>query len=83
MANFLTRIFGSRNQRLLRQYSKVVNKINALEEGLQALGDLLVLGLEEAGVDHLVDVGNRNAQLVIREYPEILFLLNFFNFKIF
>ncbi len=39
MANFLTRIFGSRNQRLLRQYSKVVKKINALEEGLQQLSD--------------------------------------------
>ncbi len=39
MANFLTRIFGSRNQRLVRQYSKSVNSINALEEGLQALGD--------------------------------------------
>ena len=39
MANFLTSLFGSRNQRLLRQYSKVVKKINSLEEGLQALGD--------------------------------------------
>ncbi len=39
MAKFLTRIFGSRNQRLLRQYSNVVNRINALEEGLQALSD--------------------------------------------
>ena len=39
MANFLTRIFGSRNQRLLRQYSKVVGKINALEEGIKALDD--------------------------------------------
>ena len=39
MANFLTRIFGSRNQRLLRQYSKIVKKINSLEEGLQALSD--------------------------------------------
>ena len=39
MANFLTRIFGSRNQRLLRQYSKVVKKINSLEEGLQSLSD--------------------------------------------
>ncbi len=39
MAKFLTRIFGSRNQRLLRQYSKVVKKINSLEEGLQALSD--------------------------------------------
>ncbi len=39
MANFLTRIFGSRNQRLLRQYGKVVDKINALEEGVQSLDD--------------------------------------------
>ena len=39
MAKFLTRVFGSRNQRLLRQYSKVVNKINALEEGVQSLDD--------------------------------------------
>ena len=39
MANFLTSIFGSRNQRLLRQYAKTVKKINALEEGVQALDD--------------------------------------------
>ena len=39
MANFLTRIFGSRNQRLVRQYSKSVKAINVLEEGLQTLSD--------------------------------------------
>jgi preprotein translocase subunit SecA len=39
VANFLTRIFGSRNQRMLRQYSKTVNRINSMEEGLQALDD--------------------------------------------
>jgi preprotein translocase subunit SecA len=39
VAKFLTSIFGSRNQRLLRQYSKIVKKINSLEEGLQALSD--------------------------------------------
>ena len=39
MANFLTRIFGSRNLRLLRQYNKVVNRINALEEGIRSLDD--------------------------------------------
>ncbi len=42
MAKFLTRIFGSRNQRLLRQYGKIVNKINALEEGVQALDDAAI-----------------------------------------
>jgi preprotein translocase subunit SecA len=39
VANFITRIFGSRNQRLLKQYEKTVNRINALEEDLQALSD--------------------------------------------
>lgn len=39
MANFLTRLFGSRNQRLLRQYEKVVDKINGLEEATKALSD--------------------------------------------
>ena len=39
MASFLTRVFGSRNQRLLRQYGKVVSRINALEEGIKALSD--------------------------------------------
>jgi len=39
VANFITRIFGSRNQRLLKQYAKTVDEINSLEEGLQALSD--------------------------------------------
>jgi len=39
VANFLTRMFGSRNQRLLRQYSKVVVQINALEENIKGLDD--------------------------------------------
>ena len=39
MAKFLTSIFGSRNKRLLREYSKTVKQINALEEGMQALDD--------------------------------------------
>ncbi len=33
------RVFGSRNQRLLKQYSRVVESINALEAGLAALSD--------------------------------------------
>ena len=39
MANLLSRIFGSRNQRLLRQYSKDVRRINELEPGMQELSD--------------------------------------------
>jgi preprotein translocase subunit SecA len=39
VANWLARIFGSRNQRLVSQYSGIVKKINALEAGLQSLSD--------------------------------------------
>ncbi len=39
MAKFLTSIFGSRNQRLVRQYAKTVDTINSFEEGLKALDD--------------------------------------------
>jgi preprotein translocase subunit SecA len=36
---FLTKIFGSRNDRLLKQYRKTVERINALEAGLESLSD--------------------------------------------
>jgi preprotein translocase subunit SecA len=39
VANFITKIFGSRNQRLLKDYSRIVTRINALEEGYKALSD--------------------------------------------
>ncbi|HYF57882.1 MAG TPA: preprotein translocase subunit SecA, partial [Burkholderiaceae bacterium] len=35
----LTRIFGSRNERLLREYRKVVERVNALEPSVAALTD--------------------------------------------
>ncbi|MBC3885489.1 preprotein translocase subunit SecA [Undibacterium griseum] len=37
--SFLTKIFGSRNQRLLKQYQKTVRQINALEPQFEALSD--------------------------------------------
>jgi preprotein translocase subunit SecA len=37
--NFLTYIFGSRNERLLKQYRKTVAQINALESSLEKLSD--------------------------------------------
>ncbi len=39
MANFLTNIFGSRNQRILNRLSKKVSKINKLEKAMQSLSD--------------------------------------------
>jgi preprotein translocase subunit SecA len=37
--SFLTHIFGSRNERLLKQYRKTVAQINALEPSLEKLSD--------------------------------------------
>lgn len=37
--NFLTQIFGSRNDRLLKQYRKTVERINALEPQFETLSD--------------------------------------------
>ncbi len=37
--NLLTKIFGSRNDRLLKQYGKTVERINALETEFEKLGD--------------------------------------------
>ena len=39
MANILTKIFGSRNDRLLKQYRAVVNRINAMEPQFEKLSD--------------------------------------------
>ncbi len=37
--SFLTKIFGSRNQRLIKQYQKIVRQINALEPAMESLSD--------------------------------------------
>ncbi|HQU48674.1 MAG TPA: preprotein translocase subunit SecA, partial [Casimicrobiaceae bacterium] len=39
ISNILTRVFGSRNERLLKQYTSVVRRINALEPSISALDD--------------------------------------------
>src|SRR5690625_7364575 len=39
MVSLLRKFFGSRNDRLLRQYQRIVNQINALESEMQALDD--------------------------------------------
>jgi preprotein translocase subunit SecA len=37
--NILTKIFGSRNDRLLKQYRTVVNRITAMEPQFEQLSD--------------------------------------------
>lgn len=40
LMNLLTRIFGSRNQRVIRRFTTIVGKINALEPAISALSDI-------------------------------------------
>ncbi|HLS86777.1 MAG TPA: DEAD/DEAH box helicase, partial [Burkholderiales bacterium] len=44
MLNVLTKIFGSRNERLLKQYNRTVAQINALESAVAALDDAQLAG---------------------------------------
>jgi preprotein translocase subunit SecA len=46
--NLLTKIFGSRNDRLLKQYRKTVERINALEPSLESLTDDELRGKTDA-----------------------------------
>ena len=39
IANTLSRVFGSRNERLIKQFSKTVREINSLESSMQAMQD--------------------------------------------
>ncbi|MEM9383639.1 MAG: preprotein translocase subunit SecA [Pseudomonadota bacterium] len=47
MANILTSVFGSANQRLLKRYGKVVKKTNALESEFEQLSDERLRGKTE------------------------------------
>src|SRR4051795_9823186 len=44
ITNILTRIFGSRNERLLKTYAEAVREINALESATSALSDEALRG---------------------------------------
>jgi preprotein translocase subunit SecA len=44
LPKLLTQIFGSRNDRLLKQYRKVVATINAMEPQFEALSDVALIG---------------------------------------
>ncbi len=69
---FLTKIFGSRNDRLLKQYRKTVERINALEAGLESLSDDELKGKtqhfrERAAAGESLDALLPEAFAVVRE----------------
>ncbi|MBS1187488.1 MAG: secA [Burkholderiaceae bacterium] len=51
--SFLTKIFGSRNQRLLKQYGKIVRAINALEPQFEKMSDAELKAMTPAFKDRL------------------------------
>src|SRR5664279_1832207 len=52
--NILTKIFGSRNDRLLKQYRKDVVRINAMEAALEGLSDEALRGKTQEFKDRIV-----------------------------
>ena len=70
--NILTKIFGSRNDRLLKQYRTSVVRINAMEAGLEQLSDEALRGKTQEFKDRIakgetVDVLLPEAFAVVRE----------------
>ncbi|GAA5218920.1 preprotein translocase subunit SecA [Corallincola platygyrae] len=51
----LTKLFGSRNERVLKRYRKVVNQINALEADLESLSDEALKAKTEEFKQRLTD----------------------------
>jgi preprotein translocase subunit SecA len=72
MINILTKIFGSRNERLLKAYGQVVRRINALEQTISTLSDAelkskTVTLKERAGNGEELDALLPEAFAVVRE----------------
>ena len=47
LPKLLTSIFGSRNERQLKQYQRVVAQVNALESQFEALDDAALRGMTD------------------------------------
>jgi preprotein translocase subunit SecA len=55
MVNFLTKVFGSRNERLLRNYSKTVDSVNSFADAFEQLADHELKAKTEAFRQRLAD----------------------------
>ena len=72
MANFLTNLFGSRNERLIRKYRKNVQRANALEEEYKTLSDEALAAKTQEFRQRFADSGDLDALIpeafaVVRE----------------
>ena len=87
ITNLLKKIFGSRNDRLLRQYGAVVQKINALESALEKLDDDALKAKTDAFRQRLVkgeslDELLPDAFAVVREASKRVFGMRHFDMQL-
>src|SRR5690625_504040 len=87
MVSLLKRLVGSRNDRLLRQYRKQVQKINALEPTLEALSDAELSAKTEAFRQRLADGETLDDLLVeafavVREGSKRVFAMRHFDVQL-
>ena len=85
--NLLTRIFGSRNQRVIRRFLNIVDKINALESVIAPLSDAELQGKTQAFRDRLAKGETLDAILpeafaVVREAGKRVFGMRHFDVQL-
>jgi len=87
ISNILTRIFGSRNERLLKQYAQTVRQINALEPTVAALSDddlaaKTVAFRERVGNGEALDALLPEAFAVVREASKRVLQMRHFDVQL-
>src|SRR4051812_28428690 len=85
--SLLTQIFGSRNQRLLKQYQKTVREINALEPAMEKLSDAELQAKTPAFKERLANGEELDALLpeafaVCREASKRVFKMRHFDVQL-
>ncbi len=87
MVSLLKKLIGSRNDRLLRQYRKLVARINALEPALEALSDEELRGKTDALRQRVADGASLDEVLVeafavVREGSKRVFEMRHFDVQL-
>ena len=85
--NFLTKIFGSRNDRLLKQYRKTVARINAMEPDYEKLSDEALRGKTQEFKDRIAQGESLDALLpeafaVVREGSKRIMKMRHFDVQL-
>jgi len=68
--NAVKKVFGSRNERLIKQHRKIVNKINALEPEFEALDDEQLAAKTQEFRDRLKSEDNPQGETIDQLLPE-------------